>query len=388
MIGLTALVALLLTMPSLFTILVMVAVFALLTRYNLLVIQSLAHGQLRAPSLGEAMDGNSAVLLLKVIGMIVVAGGAATLIAPLGEGALQLYSILLSLLSPAAMIVLALEGRLRAAINPIKLLHFMLVIGWPYLLLWVASSAVSTAPTLLVGITATKLPLWAVFMLGAAAVSYFYIVTSAMMGYLCLTRQQALGIIPDTDARQEPLDERAFERARALAQSHVLSCEAEFDSARKVLVEALRRDSEDVELNERYYRLLLAAQDSKALRELAPYLLEKFVRMDRAYKAAELYLITEPTPVIDKSFLRHQIADALYRQQRYQPAAKLLTNLHKEDRDYRELDAAYLLLANIFVDGFNRTDLASQLVAFLRKHFPQSTHNADIVNLQKVLATS
>ncbi|MFC6981178.1 hypothetical protein [Microbulbifer taiwanensis] len=137
---------------------VLLAAIALVTRYSLLVIEKLAGGQLEAPDFGDALDGNSAPLFLKVIGMTLIAGFAGYKLMALGQGALQLYSIALSLLAPAAMIVLALEGSLRAAINPLKLLQFTVIIGWPYLLLWITTSAVSAAPGYLLLLVADKLP--------------------------------------------------------------------------------------------------------------------------------------------------------------------------------------------------------------------------------------
>jgi len=370
------------------SIFMLVAVVALVTRYNLLVIERLARGQLPAPGFGDALDGNSAALFAKVIGMTLFAGFVGYQAARLGSGAVQVYSIALSLLAPAAMIVLALENSLRAAINPLKLLQFTLIIGWPYWLLWLATTAVSAAPELLIATVATQLPLWALVPVIAAITTYFSIVTSSMMGYICLSRQQRLGINAEREDDEHFLDEREFDRALALAQAHILLRESDFNSARRTLVDTLRRYPDDAALNERYYRLLLATQDKKALRELGPHLLEKFIRMNRAHKAAELYLATDPLPTIDKSFLRHQLAEALYRQQKYRPAALLLNNLHKDDKDYRHLDAAYLLLAQIYLDGFNREDMARQLLAFVKKHFPDSGLKQQVQTLQQVLSSA
>lgn len=370
------------------SLVVLVAAIALVSRYNLLVIETLARGNLEAPGFGDALDGNSAPLFAKVIGMTLIAGFVGYQFAKLGEGPLQLYSIALSLLAPAAMIVLALEGSLRAAINPLKLLQFTLIIGWPYWLLWLATSAVSAAPGYLIQIVASKLPLWALVPVVAATTTYFYIVTSAMMGYICLSRQRQLGIDADLEDDVDYLEEAEFARARALADAQILMRESDFKAARRTLVEALRRYPDDPALNERYYRLLLATQDKKALRELGPHLLDKFVRINRAHKAAELYLATEPLPTIDKSHLRHGLAEALFRQQKYKPAAQLLVNLHKDDSDYGRLDAAYLLLAQIYLDGFNREDMAKKLLAFVRQKFPDSKLQGQITTLEKVLESA
>ncbi|WP_444943421.1 hypothetical protein ACJJIK_17035 [Microbulbifer sp. ZKSA006] len=50
--------------------------------------------------------------------------------------------------------------------------------------------------------------------------------------------------------------------------------------------------------------------------------------------------------------MRHALAQALYQQHQYVPVVLLLKNLHKEA--YPQLDAAYLLLAQVYMDGLGR----------------------------------
>ena len=383
-----AVAALAMTGLGLLSIFVFVATLAVVMRYTLLVIEKLASGQLQAPSFGDAQDGRSAAIFAKVIGMILVAGGVGMLFAGLGQSAVQVYSIALSLLAPAAMIVLALEHSMRAAVNPLKLLQFTLIIGWPYWLLWLSTSAVSAAPAYLLPVVMDKLPAWMLLPLLAFVTSYFSIVTSAMMGYICLTRQRKLGVTAQV-ADEVFLEEREFDRLKALADAGIFLREGRHDEARKTLVKVLRQQPDDIALNERYVRLLLATEDKKALRELGPHLLERFVKLNQAHKAAELYLAmssSQGAPVIDKSLLRHQLAEALYRQRHFRPALALINNLHKDDPDYTRLDSAYLLLAKIFMDGFNRTDNSRRLLAFVEKKFPNSGVLGEVRKLQAILS--
>ena len=383
-----AVAALAMTGLGLLSIFVFVATLAVVMRYNLLVIEKLASGQMNAPTFGDAQDGRSAAIFAKVIGMILVAGGVGMLFAGMGESAVQVYSIALSLLAPAAMIVLALEHSMRAAVNPLKLLQFTLIIGWPYWLLWLSTSAVSAAPAYLLPVVMEKIPAWMLLPLLAFITSYFSIVTSAMMGYICLTRQRKLGVIAQVET-EEFLEEREFDRLKALADTGILLREGRHDEARKTLVKALREQPDDIALNERYVRLLLATDDKKALRELGPHLLERLVKLNHAHKAAEMYMAiasSQGAPAIDKSLLRHQLAEALYQQRQFKPALALINNLHKEDPDYTRLDRAYLLLAKIYMDGFNRTDNSRKLLAFVQKKFPNSGVLGEVKQLQAILS--
>jgi len=382
-VALAAGASLLISGLGLLAIVALVAIIALVSRYNLLVIERLASGELEAPAFTDALDGNSAPLFLKVIGMILVAGFVGFKLVPFGVGAFAVYAFALSVLAPAAMIVLALEHSLRAAINPLKLLQFTLIIGWPYWLLWLTTTAVSAAPNLLLGVVAAKLPDLAIGPVVAATTTYFYTVTSAMMGYICLSRQQRLGIVAEPDEDSTYMEEEQFNRARALAEAQVLMRESDFKAARQALVDGLRRYPNDEALNERYYRLLLATQDTKALQELGPHILEKFVHFNRPHKAAELYLATEPAPPIKKPEVRHALAQILYQQHKHQLAAQLLNNLHKEN--YPQLDAAYLLLAQVYMDGLNREDLAGKLLQFIKQKFPGTPLRSQVDTLWKVL---
>ncbi|WP_445363082.1 tetratricopeptide repeat protein [Microbulbifer sp. ANSA003] len=373
------------TSIGLLSLIVLVAVVAVVVRYNLLVIEKLAAGQREAPALTEALDGNGAVLLLKVVGMTLIAIFAGyKLVQSTGSlGVLAIYVAVLSFLTPASMIALAITHSLKAAINPLKLLEFTLVIGWPYWLLLIITNVISFAPTILMAVVSDKLPSWAIMPTTAATVTYFYIVSSAVMGYICLTRQQKLGVAALYEDDDNYLEENEFLCKRAQAEAQIFLREGDFTSARQALVEGLRRFPSDEILNERYYRLLLATKDKKALLELGPHLLEKFVQINRPHKAAELYIATEPTPAVRKSEVRHAIAQVLYHQHKYQLAAQLLNNLHKEA--YPQLDAAYLLLAQVYIDGLGREDLAKKLLHFLRQKFPDSAFRSQINTLWNVL---
>ncbi|WP_444940144.1 hypothetical protein ACJJI3_14840 [Microbulbifer sp. ZKSA004] len=373
------------TSMGLLALVALVAIVAVVSRYNLLVIERLAGGQLEAPTLADALDGNGAMLFLKVIGMTLIAGFVGyKLVQFTGSlNVIMIYAAALSFLAPAAMIALALTHSLRSAINPLKLLEFTLIIGWPYWLLLIITNIISFAPNILMAVVSDKLPAWAIFPTTAAIVSYFSIVSSAVMGYICLTRQQKLEIASIQEDDENYLEENEFLCKRARAEAQIFLREGDFKGARQALVEGLRRFPNDETLNERYYRLLLATDDKKALQELGPHLLEKFVQINRPHKAAELYLATEPSPPVAKPEIRHALAKVLYQQHKYQLAAQLLNNLHKEA--YPQLDAAYLLLAQVYMDGLGREDLAKKLLHFVRQKFPESALRSEIDTLWKVL---
>ncbi|WP_237059353.1 tetratricopeptide repeat protein [Microbulbifer sediminum] len=193
---------------------------------------------------------------------------------------------------------------------------------------------------------------------------------------------------PNKTGRQATQSTGGRDREDALARVKNLSIEGDYNGARRVLMDAMRRYNNDPELNERYYRLLLVSKDTRSLRELAPHLLEKLVRLNRGHKAAKLYLATTPRPAIDKSHLRHALAEALFQQRKFHEAARLLKNLHREDSHYRQLEAAYLLLARIYLEGLKRPEDASRLLLYLRREFPQGRLTRQVQSLQKCIANT
>ncbi len=195
-------------------------------------------------------------------------------------------------------------------------------------------------------------------------------------------------VTPRTERRRSPATPEDTDRDSALARARILTVEGDYNGARRVLMDALRRYTGDPELNERYYRLLLVSKDTRSLRELAPHLLEKLVRLNRTHKAARFYLATTPRPIIDKSHLRHALAEALFRQRKFVEAAHLLRNLHREDSHYRQLEAAYLLLARIYLEGLKRPDDAARLLLYLRREFPRGRLARQVQALQQRVANT
>ncbi|SDK52581.1 tetratricopeptide repeat protein [Microbulbifer yueqingensis] len=218
--------------------------------------------------------------------------------------------------------------------------------------------------------------------------------TTALLlaGLFPLLRRRAAPAAASPVPRKAPRGRTAVagdtDRDDALSRVKILTIEGDYNGARRVLMDALRQYPNDPEVNERYYRLLLAAKDTRSLRELAPHLLEKLVRLDRAHKAAKFYLATNPRPAIDRSHLRHALAEALFRQRKFREAAQLLKNLHREDKHYRRLDAAYLLLARVYLEGLKRPGDAARLLQFLHRHFPQSPLARQVQALQQRLVNS
>ncbi|WP_444929479.1 DUF4013 domain-containing protein [Microbulbifer sp. SSSA002] len=275
--------SLLISSTGMLSLIALVAIIAVALRYSLLIIEKLARGQRKAPLLTEVLDDNGAVLLLKVIGMTVAAAFVGYKLVQVTESldTLTVYAVALSFLAPAVMIALAITHSLRSAFTPINLWEFILIVGRPYWLLLILTNVISFAPSVLMAAVTDKLPPWAVIPSTAAVVAYFCMVSSAVIGYICLTRQQQLEIEALREDDEDYLEENEYLCKRARAEAQIFLCEENFQRARQVLEEGLRRFPDDEILNEHYYRLLLASDDKKALQELGPHLLEKFVQINR-----------------------------------------------------------------------------------------------------------
>src|SRR5690606_41735449 len=78
---------------------------------------------------------------------------------------------------------------------------------------------------------------------------------------------------------------------------------------------------------------------------------------------------------------RLALATHLFERGRWKDAAALLVNLHSSHPQFSSLAEAYLLLARIYLEGFERRDNAEKVIGFLRQRFPASLQSEEGVRL-------
>lgn len=360
--------------PGLIQGLLALMVDIVVIKYGLMATVKVASGDWQPPSLWEAVEGDL-TLFFKQLGLIlaillvpglVVAAGAKML------GGLFFFLALLAV--PAGIMILAMSESLREALNPLTQLKLIVTVGWPYLLLWFALMAVISAPDLAAWLLSdTPAEDIGVFLVGALAF-YSTVVAYALMGYLLFQHADDLGIAGYQErGRSLPAD--LYPRRQGLGLSHVYAREGRMDDALAAVERGLSEGAADPALHERKHRLLKAMKKDKSLIRHAHEYCSLLVRAGNPGSATS---VVEDVWRVQPDFRPQDpavalaVAEVFYQQGKMRQAKKLLVNLHRDHPGFDGLGTAYLLLARIYLEGFDNRDNALRLLRFLKQKRPAS----------------
>ena len=345
---------------------------AVILKYGLATLEAVADGQQEPPSINDAIQQDEDNLFLRFVGMMMILGFSTAVVTILiGETAGAVFSILLSLLSPAMFVFLAIDRQISSALNPAKLVGLAFTIGPPYLLVVLLSNVISTGPFFVLALLGESFA--NSFLAGpitAAVLGYFAIVYFALLGYVLYENQAELGYVagdPEDQVVAETLDNQ---RREVLGQSHVLFKEQRDADGFKRLMEAPTELRSDPIFAERFFNLAVEKRDPDALAVATDLHLERLcdkqaydLALDGWRKARDVaaeYLPARPE-------WRHHLAEAALQRNLPKEAFTLLVNLHKPHPDYAELPSAYQLLSNLLKEQ-GRDEDAGRILRFLEQH--------------------
>jgi tetratricopeptide (TPR) repeat protein len=362
---------------------------SLVIRQGLRVIEFCSQGRSRPPSIPELFDGNPTAL--KTLGLILAYGMTVRVLGHfglLGTGAI----ICLSGLLPASIMLLAIHGSLRDALDPAQVIQLAVRTGWSYLglvlLLIITAQGPQQAIALMPAATIKHLAQDSPHVLLAMLVvstAYFNMVMGAMMGYLLFQHHQDLGILPDDEHATAPADKRALELARAV----ILVRESRYEDALRQMAGTVVDYPNDIQVLEYHHKLLCESggDPDRVVQHTERYLqiLLDMQRKSRMLSALEAARRVVPHYQPKSIALRSALAEEYFLQRQFKPAIALIGMLHKEAPTSDELPKAYYLLARIYSEGARDDGKAVMVLDFLLKHFPGHAMAVEIENYRKVI---
>jgi len=374
------------------SILILLPVFivvALAVRQSLRVIEFCSQGRAKPPGISELFDGNPTTL--KMFGLMVAYGIIVGCVGQFGLLGVALI-VCLSGLLPASIMLLAIHGTLRDALDPIQVIQLAARIGWSYLglllVLLITAQGPEQAIALMPAGTLKHLAEHYPYMLIAifvATTAYFNMVMGAMMGYLLFQHHEDLGIQPDDDHAGAPLDNRALELARAV----ILVRESRYPDALKHMAGMVADYPNDLHVLEYHHKLLCQSRgDPDRVQLYTERYLQALLDMQRKSRmTAVLEAACQVVPGYKpKSItLRRALAEEYFLQKRFKPAIALIGMLHKEAPASDELPAAYYLLARIYSEGLREDGKAVMILDFLLKHHAGHAIAGEVENYRKVI---
>jgi len=385
-VGLVAAASLLLS-GGLLSLLIGLALVALVVKYSLVIIESRGRGETRPPSLGAVVGGDEHHLFLRLIGLMFMMGAAVGFAGYASEILGLVVGLFITLALPASIMILAVEKSVFRALNPLNLLALMLRVGWPYLLLWFCVQVVSAGPGYILGWLATALPESMLLPVFAVLMVYFTFVLYVMLGYVLFEYQSELGFDaePDTDS---DMDQRQFDKARSLGEATVLMRDGKYTEARSCLRRALDLVRDDLELHEHYHKLLMLLDDDEALANHGDYLIELYQRANQLAKGAPIVLdVQSRVPGFQLSDTRRalELASVLQLQGQHRAVIRLFHNMHKTRPREPLIPAAYLKVAKIFFEHLDQDDKALAIARFILKRYPDCPERSRFESLQAVI---
>lgn len=343
--------------------------FATLLKYLYYLVEYTADGHLEPAPISAAYgDGRFAVAgkqLLVFLLMFLLIFGAAMIG---GKPLALIATCLLVLAMPASTLVLAMDGRALAAVNPVFLATLIARIGWPYFVLYG-----HLVLLMLIGGTVQEFAVAHLHgglgeLVASLVNCYFAVIFFHMLGYLLYQYQDKLGFV---SSHQGDITRFvANPEARLDADLDIHLKEGRYDQVQKRLLDALQRDSGNPKRLAQLYRLLHARDDTDGLfaqrQQLLPWLLRQ---PDEKALGATLRLLIKSQPgfVLENPQLACQCAQQLERQGQHKLALHLLKDFHKRFPDASELADAYLLVARTLANQLHDWDKAIQVLSFIDK---------------------
>jgi tetratricopeptide (TPR) repeat protein len=388
---LTILAARLFDKNSLLILLPIFIIGSLTIRQGLRVVEFCGQGRSRPPSVPELFDGNPATL--KMLGLIVVYGlmvGALSRFGLFGLAGIACVSLLL----PASIMLLAIHGSLRGALDPIQVVQLAARTGWSYLglvLVLVITAqgpqrAIALIPATMLQHLAQRSP----ELLGALLVvstAYFNMVMGAMMGYLVFQHHEDLGVRADAEHKAGPADKRALELARAV----ILVRESRYDDALRQMAGMVADYPNDLGVMEYHHKLLCesGAEAERVIQHTERFLQALVTMQRRSRMIAVLEAARRIVPQYQPKSIavRTALAGEYFLQRQFKPAIALLGMLHKEAPTSDELPAAYFMLARIYSEGVRDDGKALMMLDYLLQHFPGHALAGEITHYRSVIVS-
>jgi tetratricopeptide (TPR) repeat protein len=277
------------------------------------------------------------------------------------------------LLLPAVYMIVVVTDSLLSAIDPSFLLRVAFGIGWPYLLLWVLLLLIgggSGQLQALVKHSTASLPL-AMGMSGLFSM-YFGLVMMALMGYVAYQHHELFGH-QVRDPALEGADGKALRKLEPPDRAELLFGLGKIEEAQSDLEQRLRRQPDDLALNERYHRLLVARRDAARAAAHADFFIGRLMFAKRDEQAWRVYAehLAQFGPL--------QVKDAddcvrLARQARNQRQGKqalpLLDKFAQRHPNHPAIPEAWLLSAQILAEDLHEDAKAQMIVSALLKRYP------------------
>lgn len=298
--------------------------------------------------------------------------------------------VLMSLLLPAAAIVIALEDSFFKALNPLNVPHLIGAMGSAYFALWAFFLSIAGTRQLVL-MAGADWPAALRFPVEMAVATYLGLVLFAIMGYALYQFHQQLHLEVDVDFENH----RAAGGAEAIAKAgsagaalsraatpmdplerkvQALLAEGNVKEAIAEVKDHMRYDRLDPKLNTRLHALYEELGDKDTLLTHGHQWL---TALARAGQGREALAALRKLQAIDAAFALQDgdvvlpVATAAVQERDFALAALVLRSFDKRFPGHKDIPGVFFLGARLLSEQSRQHDKAAQILRTVLKHFPE-----------------
>jgi tetratricopeptide (TPR) repeat protein len=361
---------------GLISLLVNVAIWGALIKYSFAALKETANGRLTPPRITMENISGDFQIVFKQIAIYLITGFVAYIIlASLGIflGILFIGFAILSL--PAMITVLVVTDSLIAAVNPVIFVKMMWRIGWAYLVMFLFLALTLSAPAVLGSYIIKFLPDGTHLFLVSLSESFYSIIAYHLMGYVMLQYHEEIGWDPEYDEvlsedegkidEQKPADE-------ILNRVDMFIKDGNIDHAIAYIKREAGTDIKNLEISERYFKLLKIRQDNQKLVEHGKSYLDLLITEKEWDRACQVYsdCLGADNNFIPSSPSLFKIGSLLNDKGNPKGAIDAYNRFVKSDPQNPLTPKAYFLSANILNEKLNLPQKAAKILNAVIKKYP------------------
>ena len=337
------------------------------TRFAFAIIEDASNGRTTPPSLTLLFQVDQDRLFLRQVAVFILAGILIGFAGYTGNLFIYLFAIgFFTLAMPASILVLAIEKRIIAAINPLLLTQLMLKMGTGYLVLYVFVLILSGGPNVLIEYCYEFIPEKLFVPVYTGVNIYFYLAIAYLMGYSLLQYQRQLGYHAELERGfMESEHTTGVNTKEIQKQVNVLLIEGRYQEAKDILRQAIDRMPTEFQLQLRFNKLLSIMDNKEELADHSSYLIDKLMQANAISKAADVFMNTIqviPEYKISAPEDMDLLSDHFYVTGQYRIALLLVSQLYKENRNYDKIPEVLLRAARIYAENLNNPERAGSIV--------------------------
>jgi len=363
-----------LLLPDMIGGLLRLILWIIFLKYAFVVMERTAKGQFDEPNGMNGDEGDAAQVMRQFAMLVIMVLLFALLAYMFGKVGYGIGWLLLNVITPAAIMIIAVSRSLGEALNPARILFYIKTIGSPYLALCFVLFSVTSSGEWLQNFLNEHMNSWLALPLLSFVEFYFALITYHMMGYVIYQYHEGLGV--ETEVSFEQAEAKLAPGKAAdpvLAKLSAMIANGQQEEAIDLLREELRLRWENNDLHVRYQKLLQAAGKQTPALHHGREFINKLVTEKRFFQALDLCekcIKMDPEFQLQDSYHVHELASAARMGNRQKLALDLMRRFDRRYPEHPHIPAVYLLTAQILSEHFNMHREAMQILRAILAKFP------------------